>query len=201
MIFSSPPWDSVVYWALDLETGGLDAKTGAVLAVGMVPIREGTIRLGESYASLVRPEGGREIDPESVRAHQLVWGEVREAPPLALVLPEIDRRLREGVLLVHHRALDVAFLRGAYARARMRWPRPPVVDTVDLLLKLANRERFRRSPELPQTIPTLNLSRVRRDYGLPEYQAHDALTDALAAAELFLVLRNALHARTLRDLR
>jgi DNA polymerase-3 subunit epsilon len=74
------------------------------------------------------------------------------------------------------------------------------VDTVDLLMKLANRDRF-RSPELPQTVPTLNLSRVRRDYGLPEYQAHDALTDALAAAELFLVLRNALRARTLRDLR
>ena len=45
------------------------------------------------------------------------------------------------------------------------------------------------------------LSKVRRSYGLPEYQAHDALTDALAAAELFLVLRNVLHARTLRDLR
>lgn len=199
-LFSSPPWDRVVYWALDLETGGLDPRTGAVLAVGMVPVREGTIRLGESYVSLVRPEDGREIDPDSVRAHQLVWGEVREAPPLADVLPEIDRRLREGVLLVHHRALDVAFLKGAFARAGLRWPKPPIVDTVDLLLKVAHRKRF-RSPELPAAVPTLNLSKVRRSYGLPEYQAHDALTDALAAAELFLVLRNVLHAKTLRDLR
>lgn len=200
MFFSSPAWDSVVYWALDLETGGLDSATGAVLAVGMVPVREGLVRLGESYYSLVRPEDGREIDPESVRAHQLVWGEVREAPQISAVLPEIDRRLREGVLLVHHRALDVAFLRGAFGRAGMRWPKPPVVDTVDLLLKVANRNRF-RTPELPAKIPTLNLSRVRREYGLPEYQAHDALTDAVSAAELFLVLRNRLRARTLRDLR
>lgn len=199
MFFSSPPWNQVVYWALDLETGGLDARTDAVLAVGMVPVREGTVRLGESYCSLVRPEDGREIDPESVRAHQLVWGEVRGAPPIAAVLPEVDRRLREGILLVHHRALDVAFLRGAYARAGLRWPKPPVVDTVDLLMKVANRNRF-RSPELPVTVPTLNLSRVRREYGLPEYQAHDALTDALATAELFLVLRNVLRARKLREL-
>lgn len=200
MLFSSPPWNEVVYWALDLETGGLDPRTGAVLAVGMVPVREGTVRLGESYCSLVRPEDGRDIDPDSVRAHQLVWGEVREAPPLSAVLPEIDRRLREGALLVHHRALDVAFLRGAFARAGLRWPKPPIVDTVDLLLKIAKRNPF-RNPELPATLPTLNLSKVRREYGLPEYQAHDALTDALAAAELFLVLRNVLRARTLRDLR
>jgi DNA polymerase-3 subunit epsilon len=200
MLFSSPPWESLTYWALDLETGGLDPATGAVLAVGMVPIRDGLVRLGESYYTLVRPEEGRAIDPESVRAHQLVWGEVREAPLISAVLPEIERRLREGVLLVHHRALDVAFLRGAFGRARLRWPKPRVVDTVDLLIKVANRNRF-RSPELPLAIPTLNLSRVRAEYGLPEYQAHDALTDAVAAAELFLVLRGVLGARTLRDLR
>lgn len=200
MLFSSPPWRSLTYWALDLETGGLDPATGAVLAVGMVPVRDGLIRLGESYHSLVRPEEGRGIDPESVRAHQLVWGEVRQAPPISEILPEIDRRLREGVLLVHHRALDVAFLRGAYRRALVHWPKPRVVDTVDLLLKIAHRSRF-RSPELPAGTPTLNLSRVRVEYGLPEYQAHDALSDAVATAELFLVLREELAARTLRDLR
>jgi DNA polymerase-3 subunit epsilon len=199
-LLSSPAWDSVLYWALDLETGGLDPRKDAILAVGLVPVRAGTIRLGESYCTLVRPEDGKEIDPESVRAHQLVWGEVRGAPPLAEVLPEIDRRLREGVLLVHHRALDVAFLRRAYARAGLRWPRPRVVDTVDLLIKAAERTRL-LTPDLPQRIPTLNLSKVRQEYGLPEYQAHDALTDALAAAELFLVLRKKLRARTLRDLR
>jgi DNA polymerase-3 subunit epsilon len=199
-IFSSPPWDSVVYWALDLETGGLDPRTDAILAVGLVPLRGGTIRLGESFCTLIRPEDGREIAPESVRVHQLVWGEVSAAPPLSKVLPEIDRRLREGVLLVHHRALDVAFLKRAYRRAGMRWPRPRVVDTVDLLIKLAERARL-RAPHAPREIPTLNLSQVRRELGLPEYQAHDALTDALAAAELFLLLRKELRARTLRDLR
>jgi DNA polymerase-3 subunit epsilon len=75
-----------------------------------------------------------------------------------------------------------------------------VVDTVDLLIKAAERTRL-LTPDLPQRIPTLNLSKVRQEYGLPEYQAHDALTDALAAAELFLVLRKKLRARTLRDLR
>lgn len=200
MLFSSPPWESVVYWALDLETGGLDARRDAILAVGMLPVRQGVIRLGEAYATLVRPEGGRTIDPESVRAHQLVWGEVKEAPELPAVLREVDRRLREGALIVHHKAIDVAFLRGAYRRHGLRWPSPPVVDTVDLLVRATKRSRF-VDPHLPDELPALNLSKARRAYGLPDYQAHDALSDALAAAELFLVLRRRLGARTLRELR
>src|SRR5512141_565176 len=105
VLFSSPPWDAVVYWALDLETGGLDPGKDPILAVGMVPIRARRIRLGEGYRTLVRPGGGRQIDPESVRAHQLVWGEVRDAPPIDDVLPEVVRRVSGNVLLVHQRGI------------------------------------------------------------------------------------------------
>ena len=199
MLFSSPAWDSVVYWALDLETGGLDPRADAILAVGMLPIRERTIRIGEAFATLVRPETGESVSPASITAHQLVWGEVRGAPQLAEVVPEIDARLRQGVLLVHHRGLDLKFLRRAFLRAGVRWPKPPVVDTVELLMRVARRAR-RFRPELPDVLPALNLSQARRQRGLPDYQAHDALTDALSTAELFLVLREELRARRLREL-
>lgn len=200
MLFSSPAWGSVVYWALDLETGGLDARHDPILAVGMLPVRQGTLRLGEAYYSLVRPEAGRTIAPESVPTHQLVLGELREAPSIAEVLREVDRRLREGVLLVHHRAMDVAFLKSAYRRCGMRWPGPRVVDTVDLLIRAKRRSPF-EDPHLPSELPVLNLSRARREYELPDYQAHDALSDAIATAELFLVLRSTIGAVRLRDLR
>jgi DNA polymerase III subunit epsilon len=197
---SAPPWDEITYWALDLETGGLASKTDPILAVGMVPIRAGTIRLGEAYATLVRPPRDMAIDPGSVRAHQLVPAELARAPPLAEVLPEVDLRLREGALLVHHRAIDVAFLKRGYARVGLRWPGPRVIDTVDLLVRAAKRARF-ASPHAPDDLPPLKLPDARAAHGLPEYQAHDALTDAISAAELFLVLRARLGVRTLRDLR
>ena len=200
MRFSSPPWDQAVFWALDLETGGLDPKRDAILAVGMVPVRGGTVRLGEAFRTLVRPEDGKALEPESVRYHQLVWGEVREAPPLAEVLPEVARRLAGAYLLVHHASVDVGFLRRAFRRHRMRWPRPPVVDTVDLLIRVANRSRI-RNPDAPDDLPNLNLGKARRAHGLPDYQAHDALTDAIATAELFLVLRRLLGASKARHLR
>ncbi len=200
MLWPSPPWDSVTYWALDLETGGLDPRSDPILSIGMVPVRQGCIRLGESFATLVRPEGARAIDPESIRAHHLLPGDVREAPLLEDVLQQVDRRIRGEALLVHQAALDVPFLRRAYKRTGLRWPSPKVVDTVVLLLKAARRARF-LDPDAADQEPELNLSKARRNLGLPDYGAHDALTDAVSAAELFLVLRKQLAARTIRDLR
>lgn len=200
VFWRSPPWDSLVYWALDLETGGLNPKKDAILAVGMVPIRASGIRLGEGYASLVRPDGGGGFHPRSIQAHQLVPGELYSAPSLPSVLADVDLRLREGALLVHQAALDVAFLKRAYTRTGMRWPDPPVVDTVGLLIKAAKRAQF-VDPDAPNHGPNLNLLAARLRLGLPDYGQHDALTDAIATAELFLVLRRQIGARTLRELR
>jgi DNA polymerase-3 subunit epsilon len=200
VIWPSPPWDAVTYWALDLETGGLDPRTDPILSVGMVPIRGGGIRLGESFSTLVRPDEAAVIDLRSIRAHHLLPGEVREAPPLGEVLAEVDRRVREGALLVHQAALDVPFLKRAYRRHGLRWCKPAVVDTVALLIKAAKRARF-LDPGAPEQEPELNLAAARRVHGLPDYGQHDALMDAIAAAELFLVLRKQIGARRLRDLR
>jgi DNA polymerase-3 subunit epsilon len=97
-------------------------------------------------------------------------------------------------------SIDVAFLRREYDRARLGWPKPPVVDTVDLLVKAAEKSRFLR-PDAVADLPALNLAEARRANGLPVYPAHDPLLDAIATAELFLVLRKRLGAKKLRDLR
>jgi DNA polymerase-3 subunit epsilon len=199
VLFRSPRWDQPVYWALDLETGGLDARRDPIIAVGMVPIRSGVIHMGESFSTLIRPDPGRPIRPESVRAHQLLAGDLRRSPPLPAVLQEVDRRLEGGVLLVHNQGIDLPFLKGGHERSGLPWRKPVVVDTVDLIVKAAQRRRFLEPGG--EEMPRLNLSEARRAHGLPDYQAHDALIDAVATAELFLVLRQVIGARTLRDLR
>jgi DNA polymerase-3 subunit epsilon len=199
LIFSSPRWDLPVYWALALETGGLDPRHDPIIAVGMVPVRSGVIRLGESFSTLIRPDPGRPIRPESVRAHQLLAGDLRKSPPLHAVLLEVGRRLADGVLLVHNQGIDLPFLKEGHARTGVPWRKPKVVDTVDLIVKAATRRRLFRPGQ--EEMPSLNLSEARRAQGLPDYQAHDALIDAVATAELFLVLRQATGAKTLRDLR
>ncbi len=197
MLFRSPAWDEVCYWALDLETSGLRPKTDEILSVAALPIRDGVIRYGERLDTLVRPADLASLPQDGLRAHHILPAELESAPPLEDVLAELDPRLREGALLLHFAPLDVTFLKHAYRRARRRWPGPPVVDTVRLLVALARRaQRFVPHPVAPRT----ELSAARAEFGLPPHRAHHALADALATAELFLVLRARLSARTLRDL-
>jgi DNA polymerase-3 subunit epsilon len=198
MFWFEPPWDSNIFWAVDLETGGLDPKSDPILSIGMVPIRSGSIRVGEAWTSLVRPGGF--ISPASITAHHLVPADVANAPTLREALTHVDVRLRGGVLLVHQASIDVTFLKRAFTAVGMQWPRPPVVDTVDLLVKVAQRSRW-LDPGAPDIDPELNLNRSRKTLGLPDYGRHDALTDAISTAELFLVLRKRLGAKRLRDLR
>lgn len=185
----------MTYWSLDLEMGGLDPRRDSILAVGIVPIKGGTIRIGEGFRSLVRPARDYFLDPASVQAHQLVWDEVQSAPPLRQVLPEIDRRISGGALLVHHQGIDLPFLKRAFRKLGVRWPEPRVIDTARLLKRIGRVAR----PDVPQDGQALNLGKARRAYGLPDYPEHDPLMDAVATAELFLILRKTLGAETLRD--
>lgn len=198
MFFSSPAWDAVTYWALDLETGGLDGRRDPVLAAGMAPIRAGAIRMAEAWQTLVRPDPGGVIQEASMRAHHLLPADLEAAPLLCQVLDRIDARLRQGALLVHGAAIDLPFLRRAYRACGRRWPRPPVIDTTALLFRLARQEQL-VDPGAPVE-PEVELAAARRRLGLPGYARHDPLLDAVAAAELFLVLRSRLGARRLRDL-
>lgn len=191
-------WDDAVIWALDLETTGLRPESDHIISIGMVPIRGGVIRYGERWHQLVRPTGVAEIPTEGIRAHHILPAELDEAPPIGDVLAQVEARLREGALLVHYADLDLRFLRREFARHDRTWPKPVVIDTVDLLLRWhARQQQWTPHPPPPRTA----LGEARSDFRLPEYPSHDALSDALATAELFLVLRERLGLATLRGIR
>jgi DNA polymerase-3 subunit epsilon len=197
VLFRSPAWDAVDYWALDLETSGLRPREDEILSVGMVPVRRGVIRYGERLYRLVRPETPASLSTEGIRAHHILPAELEQAPLLPAVLAEVEPRIREGVLLLHHAGLDLAFLRRAWRRCGWRWPRPRVVDTELLLVALEHRrQRFEPFPRPTSTA----LAASREALGLPAYPNHHALWDALATAELFLAVRARLGAKTLRSL-
>jgi DNA polymerase-3 subunit epsilon len=197
MRWRSPPWDEVVYCALDLETSGLRPRDDEILSVAAIPIRGGVIRYGERFASAVRPPDPQHLSLAGLRAHHLLPGDLAGAPSLPELLHLLDARLRAGVLVLHHAPLDLGFLRRAYRRAGARWPRPPVVDTVTLLQRLERRRQFLHPHPTP--LPKA-LGAARASLGLAAHHEHNALADALATAELFLVLRARLGIERLRGL-
>lgn len=193
----SPPWTSVTYWVCDLESTGLDERRDQILSIGMVPIRGGVIRYGERYSTLVRPDAARGTTLDGVGVHNILPAEVEAAPRFADVVDAVEMRLREGLVVMHHAPLDLGFLTRAYHDLGRPWPRVRVVDTLDLLLRLYH-ERHRFTPHPPAL--RASLTEARHELGLPAHDAHEAASDALATAELFLVLRSRLGVCTLRGL-
>lgn len=180
------PWDRLDYWALDLETSGLDARRHRVESVGMVPIRGGRVCWGERWYREVRATTTGSVGRRSIAIHGLLPDRRSEAPELGELLPEIEERLAGAVLLLHHGRLDLAFLDRAHRRAGRPWRRPPVVDTVHLLSRLSHRRR--QLEPYAEPLPG-QLGEARHALGLPPHREHHALDDALATAELMLALR------------
>jgi DNA polymerase-3 subunit epsilon len=192
------PWRQAIFWALDLETSGLDPNRDRILSIGMVPIREGAIRVGESWSSLAGAEVDRNLGHGAVHVHQILPAETDAAPHLKEVLNAALARLGEpgAVLLVHVAAVDVAFLQRACQSLRLEWPAIPIVDTAKLLDHWIPRER--REATWGKGHGKLDVA--RHIAGLPAMRSHEALSDALATAELFLVLAQRLNATTVRSL-
>jgi len=177
-----PPLDRdyrrVDYLSVDLELTGLDPKVDDILSIGFVPICDGRIQLGQAAHFLVRPRAP--LKGETVCLHGLTDDQLAHADPLSVVLPKVLQALQGRVLLAHHVPIEFTFLNQA---CKAQYEQPLLVRTVDTLaLEKQNREK--RNQDLGGGV--LRLAKVRDTYHLPRYQAHNALSDALATAELFL---------------
>ncbi|WP_422673323.1 hypothetical protein [Billgrantia tianxiuensis] len=88
--------------------------------------------------------------------------------------------------MVHFRHIERPFLDEAIKARLGEGVRFPVIDTMSLearLYRLSLWSRLRRWMRRPPV--SIRLGDSRRRYGLPLYQGHHALVDALATAELF----------------
>ena len=173
------PLDQVTILALDFETTGLDPERDHLLSVGDVAIVHGRIELATARHQVVRSH--RALDGANVAIHQLTDDQVARGAPFEAVIGGLLQRLAGKVLLAHHAAVETGFLKAACRRLYGMAPLFPVIDT----LVLARRNLERRNQ--PLTEGALRLFNLREQHGLPRYQAHNALCDAIAAAELFLV--------------
>ncbi|MFB9147282.1 3'-5' exonuclease [Halomonas alkalicola] len=177
------PIGEVPLVALDIETTGLDPRRHAIVSVGVVPFTLARIPLRERRYWVLKPV--RELTEQSVILHRITHGEVANAPDLAAILPELLGVLKGRVAVVHYRQIERPFLDSAIQARLGEGLRFPVIDTMSLEARLHRQSpwaRFRRWLGRPPVSIRLHNSRAR--YGLPAYQGHHALVDALATAEL-----------------
>jgi DNA polymerase-3 subunit epsilon len=165
--------------AVDLETTGLDPERDEILSIGLVDIERLRIDLAGARQYLLRP--ARAIPERSAVIHRITDDDAAAGATLAAVLPEVLARLAGKVLVAHHARLDVGFLDRACRRLYGAGLVLPVIDTQ----QLARRGLERRNQ--PFGAQDLRLAECRMRHNLPRYRLHNALSDALACAELLLV--------------
>jgi DNA polymerase-3 subunit epsilon len=168
----------VEYLALDLETTGLDPQKDHILSVGVVLVRGDHIDLATAEHILLHTS--REIPEDSAIIHQITDDQVAQGSSIVAVVPHLLRLLAGRVMLAHHARIETGFLRAACERLYRSRPPIPTVDTQRVALRwFQQRDRQVAAKEL-------RLHALRERYNLPRYPAHNALSDAVAAAELFL---------------
>ncbi len=171
--------------AIDLETTGLDPKKDDILSIGMVNIDGWGVKLGTSWHRIVRVE--QAIPGESAVIHQITDDQAAAGAPIEELLPEVLRRMAGKPMVVHYSPIEQNFLSAACQKL---YGAPFVVPTIDTLE--VGQRVFERRNHLIQP-GDLRLFNLRPRYNLPQYKAHNALSDALATAELFLAMADNLY--------
>lgn len=170
--------------ALDMETTGLDERRHAIVSIGLVPFNQHRIHLPQRRYWVVKPP--RPLSKRSITFHRITHSEIADAPDLNDILDELLEALAGRLVVVHYRHIERPFLDAAVKARRGEGVRFPVIDTMSLEARLHRQSRwarFKRWIGRPPASIRLHDSRLR--YGLPHYQGHHALVDALATAELF----------------
>jgi DNA polymerase III subunit epsilon len=174
----SQDYRDVEYVSVDLETTGLDARRDQILSIGWVLLAGTRINLATARHRLVRVQG--DIPAHTAVIHQITDDLAATGAELSVALTEFLRDLSGRVMIAHHARIEQTFLSVA---CKHLWGCGLLARTVDTQV-IARRIFERRQVAFKGS--DLRLHALGERYNLPRYGAHNALSDALAAAELFL---------------
>lgn len=181
--------------AIDVETGGFNVATDALLEIAVVLIdmeSDGTLRRGATHDFHVKPFDGARLDPASLSVTGIdPWHPLRPALPERDALQRVFREVRHAVrayncrraiLVGHNAAFDLAFINAAVARADVkRNPFHPFscFDTATLA-----------GAALGQTVLAKAITVAGLEWDADS--AHSARYDAERSADLFCLVCNLL---------
>ncbi len=169
--------------AMDFETTGMNAEVDDIVSIGLVPFSLRRIFCRESAHWLVKPR--QALTEGSVVIHGITHSDINAAPDLEVILDELLTTIAGRILVVHYRHIERAFLAQALLDRLGESIVFPVIDTMAIEHGVLRRGQGLLDRLLKRSPGGLRLGDCRERYGLPHYQAHHALIDALATAELF----------------
>ena len=170
--------DKVTILSLDFETTGLDASQEQLLSIGCVDICNGKIKLASGHHQVIRTIG--QLKKDNVAIHKITDAEKERGAELKEAIDDLLRRMAGKVVLVHYAKVERNFLRQACLQIYGMVPPVLMIDTLAITKRRYDKHNTTYDPS------RLRLMRLRSNFGLPNYHAHNALKDAIATAELLL---------------
>jgi len=182
--FQRTPLAQARWVVIDCETSGLDPRRDRLLSVGAIRIRADRIELGDAFSARVRSPVAS--GAENILVHG-IGGDAQLAAPLpGQVLPQLARFAEGCIPVAFHAWFDREVLQRSGLRIAQRW-----LDLEPLAHALYPGKKLRTLDEWLSA------------FGIQPVARHDALLDALASAELLLVLlaqARSARMRTVEDL-
>jgi len=176
------PISTVPLVALDFETTGLDHTTDDIVSLGLVPFTSQRIYCAQARHWLVNPK--QPLCEESILIHGITHTDVVEAPKFEQIFAALLTALAGRVAVVHCRSIEHGFLN---AKCQALFGEPlqfPLIDTMQLEQQALQSRLGLINRLLNKSAGSVRLADSRKRYSLPPYQAHHALADAIATAEL-----------------
>ncbi len=154
------------YVCIDLETTGLNPKTDRIIEIGAVKVEKGiSIKY---YETFVNP--GRLLENKIVDLTGITDADLKHAPSISEVLPEILDFIGDDILLGHCILFDYSFLKKAAVNEKRSFEKMGI-DTLKIARKYLSELESR------------SLDYLCGHYGIEHY-AHRALEDAKATCLL-----------------
>jgi DNA polymerase-3 subunit epsilon len=184
----------------DTELTGLNVRHDQIVSIGAVRIRGLRIIAGDNFFTYIQPT--RDLPKDSTLVHRITPQQIKRAPAAAEVLPEFVEYCADSLLLGHYVLIDLAFLNRALVKTLGGKIKNPSLDSVKIAAALhLHRQKHERAVG-KKGQRAFNLNKLAVEHGIPLFEQHDALEDALQTAYLFLFLvknLNQVGYKTLKD--
>lgn len=159
---------------VDVETSGLDPRRDQLLSIGAVAVRGQRIVLAERFEQVLR----RPLHSAATVLHGLTPAQLARGTPPGEALLEWLEFLDGSPVVAFHAGFDRAMLDAALRRELGQRFRPATLDLALALPAL-----------LPAPAEAQALDAWLARFGVDNAARHHALSDALAAAQLLLVVQ------------
>lgn len=179
-LFKRPPPGEAV--AIDCETTGLSIAKDDIITIAAVRIKDDRILTSDAFEVAVRPEA--KIDPDAMKIHQLREADVEQEKPIRKILRDFLYFIGSRPLVGYYLEFDIKMLdKHILPFIQIGLPNKQIEVS-----ELYYERKYGNAP--PGTVIDLRFTSILEDLGLPNLGQHDALSDAVMTAMMYVTLRD-----------